>query len=191
YTANTLANGTGTDMTASVTVTPSHFSSSTKLVVENTAGVAVCLTLLKVRGDLYSDGDKTSVKSEDSTSQTAYQKRDRPLDAQFMASVDQCQQYCDYVLAKTKDVWPDIDMTLKNRSDTVMTAILNRAISDRITVQNTELGLDDDYFINSMQHDVDMRMKTHKCRWALRTATPELFWVLDLSELDSTTKLAY
>jgi hypothetical protein len=108
-----------------------------------------------------------------------------------MASVDQCQQYCDFVLSETKDAWPDIDMTLKNRSDTVLTAILNRSISDRITVQNTELGLDDDYFINAVQHDVDMKMKTHKCRWTLRSATPELFWVLDLSELDITTKLAY
>jgi len=191
YTANTLANGTGTDMTASVTVTPSHFAGSTKLVVENTAGVAVYLTLLKVRGDLYSDGDKTSVKAENTTSQTAYQKRDRTLDAQFMESVDQCQQYCDYVLAKTKDAWADIDMTLKNRSDTVLTTILNRAISDRITVQNTELGLDEDFFINAMAHSVDMKTRLHTCRWSLRTATPELFWVLDLSELDSTTKLAY
>jgi hypothetical protein len=191
YTANMLANGTGADMTASVTVTPTHFAGSTKLVVVNGAGVAVYLTLLKVRGDLYSDGDKTSVKSDDSTSQTAYQKRDRTLDAQFLASVDQCQQYCDFVLSETKDAWPDVDMTLKNRSDTVLTAMLNRKISDRITVQNTELGLDDDYFINAVQHDVDMKMKTHKCKWTLRSATPELFWVLDLSELDSTTKLAY
>jgi hypothetical protein len=191
YTANMAANGSGTDMTASVTVTPSHFAGSTKLVVENIAGVAVYLTLLKVRGDLYTDGDTTSVRAEDATSQTAYQKRDRTLDAQFMASVDQCQSYCNFILAKTKDVWPDIDMMLKNRSDTVLTAILNRAISDRITVENTEIGLSEDFFINSMSHEVNMKTKEHVCKWNIRTATPELFWVMDTSILDSATKLAY
>jgi hypothetical protein len=51
YTMNSLADGTGTDLTASFTVTASVYGSSVKLVVLNTGSASGYTTKLQLRGD--------------------------------------------------------------------------------------------------------------------------------------------
>jgi len=191
YIANSQADGGGDNETANVTVTPSKFAKSIKIAIANDATHIVYLTTLQARGTYYDDQTKVSKKSEDATSQGLYQKRTLPLDGKYLTDSDKAQDFCDYGLARFKDPQAEIAITIVNKDATNLTQILSREISDRITVKNTELGLDDDFFINKMEHEITEGGKRHRCRWYLSGAANEDFWCLDHSQLGIGTKLGY
>ena len=191
YTANTQAGGGGDDKTGDIAITTTKFAQSIKLVVTNNATVKVFITLLKARGTYYDDLTKVSRKSEDSTSQTNYQKRTLALDGKYLTDADKAQDFCDYGIARFKDPQAEVVITIVNKDATNLTQILAREISDRITAKNTDLGLDADFFINKMEHEVTEGGKRHLCRWYLVDASNEDFWSLGFSELGTGTKLGY
>jgi len=196
YTAWTATGGTGTDKTADITITTTKFAKTIKLAVANGASVPVYLYLLKARGTYYDDQTKVTRKSEDSTSQTAYQKRTLELDGKYMTDADKAQDYVTYAIGKYKDPRAELSMSSMNQDSTILAKILALEISDRITVVNTTLGLNDDYFIDHMEHDISMSGKLHTVNYRLADTINEDFWCLDYSALASSstegqTKLGY
>ncbi|MBA7694057.1 hypothetical protein ES703_102658 [subsurface metagenome] len=191
YTANSAADGGGDDETANVTITMSKLAKAVKLVIQNDAAHIVYITFFRVRGTYYDSETKLSRKSEDATSQGLYQKRTLSIDGKYLTDADLAQNYCDYALGRFKDPQADIVITLINKSSTLLTQILSREISDRITVKNTELGLDRKYFINKMEHEITQGGTVHRCRWYLVDAENEDFWLLDYSLLGTGTKISY
>ena len=191
YTANSQADGGGVDKTSDITIVTTKFANSIKLAITNDDPQAVFITSLKARGTYYSDLTKVSRKSEDSTSQTAYQKRTLALDGKYLTDADKAQDFCDYGITRFKDPQAEVVITIVNKDATNLTQILAREISDRITAKNTELGLDSDFFINKMEHEVTEGGKRHVCRWYLVDASNEDFWSLGFSELGTGTKLGY
>ena len=191
YTANSQSDGGGVDKTSDITIVTTKFANSIKLAITNDDSQAVFITSLKARGTYYNDLTKVSRKSEDSTSQTAYQKRTLALDGKYLTNADTAQDFCDYGIARFKDPQAEVVITLVNKNATNLTQILSREISDRITAKNTELGLDSDFFINKMEHEITEGGKRHLCRWYLVDASNEDFWSLGFSELGTGTKLGY
>ena len=191
YTANSQADGLGTDMTANIGVVTTKFAQTIKLVLTNNGTVPAFITLLKARGTYYDDLTKVTRKSEDATSQTAYQKRTLPFDGKYLTDADKAQAYTDYAIAKYKDPQAEVSITIQNKTDALLTQILSREISDRITTANTELGLNAGYFIDAMSHSIDISGLSHSTTYLLRDATNEDFWCLDYSALGTGTKLAY
>uniref|UniRef100_A0A6M3IZN6 Putative tail protein n=1 Tax=viral metagenome TaxID=1070528 RepID=A0A6M3IZN6_9ZZZZ len=196
YTANSLANGTGTDMTADIAITTTKFAKAIKLSIVNNGAVPAFITLLKARGTYYDDQTKVTRKAEDSTSQTAYQKRTLEIGGKYMDDADQAQDLVDYSVGKYKDPRAELSMSIINDGATNLAQLLSREISDRITVVNTKLGIDDDYFIDYMQHDISQSGKSHTATYRLADTINEDFWCLDYSALASTssegqTKLGY
>jgi len=182
-----------TDYTASgtISIATTKFAKSIKLGVTNTDAVPVTITLLKARGTYYDDLTKVSRKSEDATSQGLYQKRTLPLDGKYLTNADKAQDFCDYGVARFKDPQAEVVITIVNKNNANLTQILSREISDRITVQNTKLGLDADFFINEMEHEITEGGKSHLCRWYLADAFISDFWNLGHSQLGVDTKLGY
>ena len=191
YSANTEADGSGEDKTADIAITTSKFAQAILLKVKNNASVTVYLTLLKARGTYYDDKTTLSRKAEDTTSQTTYQKRTFTLDGKFLTDADKAQAFCDYALSKYKDPRPLVTLTLVNKDTTNLTQILERKVSDRITVACTEMGMDRDFFIDQVQHDVTEGGKLHRATWILADASGEAFWSLDYSKLNTETKVGY
>ncbi len=191
YTANTLANGTGTDKTTSIAITTTKFAQAVKLEVKNNATVSVYLTLLKVRGTYYDDQTTVSRQSVDSTSQTAFQKRTLTLDAKFLTNADKAQDYCDYALARFKDPQAELTVSVMANNTDMLKQILNREISDRVRIVSDELGMTKDFFIDYMEHEITEGGASHRCTWRLSEASNEMFWVLDYSALDTGTKVCY
>jgi len=161
YAANSQANGLGDDETANIAITTTKFAKTIKLEITNNALHSVYITLLRVRGTWYDDQTKVTRKAEDTTSQTAYQKRTLEIGGKYMTSADTAQTLCDYALAKYKDPKAELTMTIMNQDATTLTQILSREISDRITVVNTKLGINGDYFIDHLEHDISLSGKLH------------------------------
>lgn len=182
-----------TDYTASgtISIVTTKFAQSIKLAITNTDTVPVTITLLKARGTYYDDQTKLSRKSEDATSQGLYQKRTLPLDGKYLTDADKAQDFCDYGIARFKSPQAEVVVTIINKNATNLTQILSREISDRITAKNTKLGLDADFFINKMEHEITEGGKSHLCRWYLVDASQEDFWCLGHSALGIGTKLGY
>ena len=78
-------------------------------------------------------------------------------------------------------------MSAMNQTTAVLTNILNLKISDRITVVNTKLGVNDDYFIDYMEQDISISGLLHTVNYRLADTINEDFWCLDYSALASTT----
>uniref|UniRef100_A0A6M3JWA4 Putative tail protein n=1 Tax=viral metagenome TaxID=1070528 RepID=A0A6M3JWA4_9ZZZZ len=195
-TANSESGGGGTDMTADISVTETKFAKTMKIQLENTAEVPAYITLFQARGTYYDDKTKVTLKAEDSTSQTAYQKRTFELDGKYMADTDKAQDYTDYAIGKYKNPRAELSMSAMNQDSTMLSNILSLEISDRITVVNDELGLNDDYFIDYLEHDISMSGKLHTVNYRLADTINEDFWCLDYSALASSstegqTKLGY
>ena len=187
YQAWTGSGGTGTDKTSNITIVTTKFAKTIKLVVTNGASVPVYLYLLKARGTYYDDQTKVTLKAEDSTSQTSYQKRTFELDGKYMTNSDKARDYVTYAIGKYKDPRAELSMSAMNQTTAVLTDILGLEISDRITIVNTKLGLNDDYFIDHMEHDISISGKLHTVKYRLADTINEDFWCLDYSALASTT----
>ncbi len=197
YTANSLATGLGDNETANISITTTKFGKAIKLVVTNNAAHPVFITLLKARGTWYDSETKTVRKTEDTTSQTAYQKRTLELDGKYMSNANTAQDYADYAIGKYKDPRAELSMTLINKDATMLTQILSREISDRVNVVNTELGISGGYFIDYMEHDISMAGLKHTVTYRLAAASNEDFWCMDYSAfpdalgVGTQTKLGY
>ena len=196
YTANSESGGGGTDMTSDIAVTLSKLAKTMKITLTNNGSVPAYITLLQARGTYYDDLTKVTLKAEDSTSQTAYQKRTYEIDGKYMTDADKAQDYVDYAIGKYKDPRAELGMSAMNQDTATLTSILSLEISDRITVVNTTLGVNDDYFIDYMEHDVSMGGKLHTVNYRLSDTLAEDFWCLDYSALASSsdegqTKLGY
>ncbi len=196
YTANSQSDGGGDDMTSDISIVTTKFAQTIKLVITNNGSVPAYITLLKARGTYYNPNTTVTKKSENTDSQAAYQKRTLEFDGKYMYDADQAQDLADYAIGKYKNPRPELSMTITNKDASTLTQILSREISDRITVVNDKLGVDGDYFIDYMEHDISMGGKLHTATYRLADCINEDFWALDFSALASTsaegqTKLGY
>jgi len=191
YTANSLANGTGTDMTALIGLVATKFAKTIKLALTNNGTVPAFITLLKARGTWYDDQTKVTSKAEDSTSQTAYQKRTFELDGKYMTDTVKAQSFANYAIGKYKDPRAELGISIMNQDAATLTQILSREISDRITIVNTKLGVSADFFIDYMEHDISLSGLLHTVTYHLADCINEDFWNLGYSKLGTQTKLGY
>jgi len=108
-----------------------------------------------------------------------------------MTDAAKAQDFADYAIGKYKDPRAQLTMTVMNQDATALAQILALEISDRITVDNDKLGIDGDYFIDYMQHDISQSGLVHTATYRLADTINEDFWCLDFSALDTQTKLGY
>ena len=182
-----------TDYTASgtISIVTTKFAKSIKLAITNTDTVPVTITLLKARGTYYNPTTTVTRKAEDSTSQTAYQKRTLEIDGKYMTNTTLAQDLSSYAIGKFKDPRAELSMTLQNQDAATLTQILSREISDRITVVNTKLGVNGDYFIDYMEHDISISGLSHTVTYRLADTINEDFFCWDFSKWDTQTKWGY
>lgn len=191
YTANSESGGGGTDMTSDITLTATKFARTIKLQLENTALIPAYITLLKARGTYYDDKTKVVRKASDSTSQDTYQKRTLEINGKYMSDANEAQDLCDYAKGKYKDPRGEISINLMNQDATILAKLLALDISDRITIDNDDLDISADYFIDSLEVDISQSQKLHTVHYELVDCTNEDFWCLGYSALGTQTKLGY
>lgn len=159
YTANSAADGSGSNLTASVSVAASKFANAMKITLTNGAAVPAFVTFLRARGTPVLAADPVAVLAEDSASKTAYGERAYPNPSEFTPSLDEARDWGDFHLSIYKDPQPRLEIAVpSSRSTAYLDEVLTRDIGHRINLKatgtRTKLGIDEDFFIEAVSHRV-------------------------------------
>jgi hypothetical protein len=193
--ANTAADGSGTNVTASIGIAVSKSSETMSITLTNNTAATAYITKLQARGTAISADDPASIKQEDATSQTAFGKRTWPSRTKFIPDTGEALDWADYNLSIYKDPTAVLRLSyFANRDTNAINEMLDRDISERVTVvaENTaDLSINRDFFIEAVQHKIDAD-RLHQVTYLLSDAIQfSDFWVLNTSALGTSTRLAY
>ena len=141
YLGNGQADGSGANLTSSLSIVTSAFAASVKFVVTNTSTTqTVWITKLQLRGTAIYDNAPQTFESF-----TAQTYGDRPLDVDLTYQNDGlvAQDLADYLKAQYLNLGDQIDEYAFDPqvSSTLMTQALTREIGDVITLSETITGL--------------------------------------------------
>ena len=162
YVANAQADGGGVDKTGSLTVTLAALDASDqfnwgkggKLTLSNSDGGTIYVTRLRVLGDGYKLKEKISAYVEDTTSQGNYGERSYDVDAQLLVTYDEALALATDIEDKEDDSRAKIDVLLQNSTRETLTQILARRLSDRVTLNWSAFGVNEDFYINKVRHHI-------------------------------------
>lgn len=133
--------------------------------------------------------NKGMIHVEDVTSIAKYGRRTLKVGSTMVGTAQAAESYAQYALYWFKDPHPEITITIENVDATVTQQMLSLGISSRIRVINTELSLDQNYFIESLSHDFEGPM--HQITYHLSEAAHQVFWLLNTSQLGTDTRLGF
>lgn len=216
WNANTVYDKSGTDVSDDITLTVTYYGQSIKFDIENTGSVDAWMVVpdspplgapengtLLCYGTIYEEITMTVVK-EDATSQSAYGKRTISIDAKFKSNYYDVLSYAEYLISKYKDPLPNPIMIKVNAwdqypDDTMKIEVLTRALSDRVTVVSSHLGVNQDYYVDKITHEYVLQEggTVHEVTMYLSRALGQSegqYWILGetgFSELGETTVLGF
>lgn len=192
YTMNSAADGSGTDLTASFTVTVSIFASSIKLVVMNTGSASGYLTKLQIRGDgIYALNPAVGEYVAASTFGDNLLLVDMPyqLDALFAYNA------AAYLARLNSTPYASIDAVRfqANETTTLMSVALRGDISDKIALSEGMSGITtaSNFYINRVRMELDA-LGNLAVAYGVAPADTLRYWRLGVagaSELGSSTLL--
>ena len=197
YTVNAAADGTGANLTSSVAVSATKTSNQMKIQLTNNSGTAGFITLLKARGTTLTTSDPTLMIAEDATSQTAFKKRTYKSRAKWIPTSAEAQNWVNYNLSIFKDPMPRLTISFTaGKSTATLDAALYLDLSHKVTVtatgDNTLLGIDEDFYVENVRHQITEGNTLHRTIFELSPATATGgFWSLGNSYLGTETKLLY
>ena len=201
--ANTDIGGGGVFLTASVIITGYQDGQSVLLILQNNATQPVYIIpgtsdpndTLRIQGTLY-DEDQMQASQNDATSGATYGARSISVDCLHKGNANDLISLAIHLVGKYKNPRAEtVAFTIKNSSDALLTQILTRQLSDRITVTCAALGISSkDYFINKMVHSISEGGTVHEVKFFLERASDNVYWLLGkagYSELGTTTRLGF
>jgi hypothetical protein len=193
YTANTLEDGSGSNVSSSFTVAVTAGQSGVRFDVTNGTGGTAYLTTLRLIGKGIYDYGATIHEATDSSSIDDHGEHVVDFDMPYQSRQDVGQAAADYILAKYKDPLAQAhEIAVLGRTPALLTQILTRDISDRITVSETVTGVSDDFFINGVELVV-LPQRFVGARYVLApTEDPATsnYFLIDTSALDGPDILA-
>jgi hypothetical protein len=194
-TANSAADGSGTNMTSDVGISVSKSSETMAVTLTNNGSVPAYITKLQARGTGITADDPATINQEDATSKTSFGKRTWPARTKFIPDTDEALDWADFNLSVYKDPTAVLRMSyFANRDTNAINEMLDRDISERVTVvaaNTADLAINRDFFIESVQHKIDAN-RLHQVTYLLSDAVQfSDFWVLNTSALGTSTRLAY
>lgn len=140
---------------------------------------------------------ETEHVAEDTTSQEKYGIRAKRIDLPFRLNAQSlAEDLVQFYLAYYKEPVPMIRMTIVGSTAYLLAGITALEIDHRITIVNTRLGLNTDFYINKVTHECGKDL-LHKATYDLVRVTdvtggePGGVWILGLSELGTNTILDF
>ena len=133
--------------------------------------------------------------ASDATSQTSYGKRSLAESGLLILTDNEALDQATYMLSRFKDPSLRVQkLTISPGRDeaNLYPKVLSYDISQRITVRLNEASIDTDYLIEGVEQDADAISRQWLTQWSLSAASiVDDYWKMDVSELDTETRLAY
>ena len=147
FTANTSSDGSGTDLTGSVSVAVDMFPTSVKFTVTNTSGSNGYITLLKIRGNPLTTTSLQSVE-EDSASIAAYGKKALEIDTEFLQDTNMIMAISKLLIILFNEPRKYPVIQVQNRPDFQFSLDLFDVISLEVPAR----WIDDDFYVAHIDH---------------------------------------
>jgi hypothetical protein len=181
YIANAQEGGGGADRTADLTVTENDVSgNSIALNVQNTSGSGWWVTTLQQKGKGIYLFDPATYEAEANQTYVAEKgNRDLRYDLPYEDDYNVAVDFGDYLLS----VWKDPICQIKgltyipNENATLAQAFCDIDIGHRITVNFTQLGIDQDYFVTRIA--VSRQSNKVRCSYSVVPAGTSVYMQLD------------
>jgi len=212
WVANASADGTGANLTSSVTVTVvTEAANSIEIEISNAHATSTAyLTTLQLRGIAVRDITETVISAIDNSSAFKYGEIDSRIDMVYESNAGEFgNELAKWILNIYKDpVFVVDEFTMaSNKSDYLMTHSLAREPGDKITFSEAMTGIaatgasgaEIGYFINGVKMSIKVPGTIHTS-WVLAPASSQAAWVLSgppgpeltgSSELGITTNLGF
>lgn len=190
YIANTNDTGTGTDLTSSIAIVVTTGQSGAAFSVTNSSGSTAYLTTNQLLGKGIYDRGTVTAEATDATSVTANGEHVVTFDMAYQGNDNVAQGAANYLLAKYKDTFALAKtMTVVGDTTTILTQILQRDISDRLSISETVTGVNNAFFINGVE-EVVLPSGHVQATYTLAPAADPfsgMYWILGTSVLGTGT----
>ena len=192
FTANTLEDGTGTDITAYITASISVTTATSATVIYTNTGVAgYILKTSKLRGTPLTKYEQQTYIAQDDDSILAFGKLSYSTDG-IQDTLADAQTLGDYELSLRKDAVGKVNsITLAGWNTNLTAYILDYSVGARITMHETQTSANGDWFIMAENHSLSA--DDWRVQWILEDAGTITYWALGTatqSQLGDTTFLA-
>jgi hypothetical protein len=183
YVANSAADGSGTDLTSSISIIPVIYSFKTQLLITNYASVPVYLTTLKLRGQLIETLDSQTAVAEELNVTKRTLTRDLRWQQSFLAA----QDLADWALGEFSQAQDVLQLRFEH-SSIAMQHDLGTKILDATTQ-----GTGGKFRIGKIsQETIDEHCQQLVTTWTCFRIPPDDYWKLgdgSLSQMGQSTKL--
>ena len=183
YTANSRADGSGTDLTKNIAVSLPYVSvdsggyqgkGTLVRVANNHASATAYVILLRLRADqAYRDFEATSYRAEDTTGpggQSGPGGSARSINCRFIDNYAAAQQGAEARLARKNLPHARLTLTLPNGDGKNLVQVVHRVLSDRIRVICSDPAVNGNFFIEGMELDATARTGEVTARWLVQEA---------------------
>ena len=142
------------------------------------------------------DFGQMEVSHQDAASIVATGRQAQTVNARLLENPAVAESLARWLVASRKDARGQAGRVSfrPRRSPTLMAAALGRTLGDRVTLQETQTGLDGDFFIIGERHRLREGGMDYKVTWTLEPAGAQVFWILNKAgygELGQTIRLGY
>ena len=196
YLFNSAEDGSGSDLTANLTVTPDYGTEGVAYTFVN-SGPAGYVTFLQARGLGIYIYDPVELTGEDTTSMGVHGTRVLDFDMKYQDSPLTASSFVTVLLNQYKNPRTVVDKVTfyANRDETHMVAFLVCEPGSKIHLTEPLSGIDNDYFINGVEYDI-VQKDIIRYTWYVKPASEDTYrlWYLGVvgySELGVTTYLGY
>lgn len=186
YRINTQADGGGSDQTGSVTFTWVPYGEGARFQFVNTSSITLWIIQLAVRATpirFSSDEQIQEHEPLNPPSLTTELEHSFPIN-DHPGSVKNFAEFIGDHFVTQKE---DLTVTLRPRTTTILTQMLDRKISDRVKLVNDDksyaAGFNGDFYIESIRHRIRKGAFLHETTWVV-SPVHNFYWILDIGELD-------
>ena len=171
YVANSAADGSGTVLTSAMSVAIAKGGNSAIVTVTNTGGTLAYLTQLQIRGKAIPDYQSVTLTADDADAQVNYGLNVLDLDMPLQDDAATAAEVGQYLLQIYGTPRTNISQVtfLATESEDLLIQMLTREISDRIAIVETLSGVNDSFFLNSVDLEIQEGGAIW-CTWGLAPA---------------------
>ena len=191
YTMNASSDGTGVDLTTSMSIVTNFGANGVQFLITNNDAQPAYITKLQCRGKGVYDFRTVVVRAQNDAAVASDGVNALTLDMVYQEDANVAQSMADSLLSGYGDLAGTRVQRVEFYPDAagMPSNLHTKDVSDRVAISETVTGATGEYYINGVKHEYQWG-KLPRITWWLTPAEPVSYWILGLtgaSELGTTT----